>query len=454
MRKIAVWLLVAGATQSCVGYESYDEENVAETEQAMKVCAEGEELRGIDVSKWQGEINWPAVAKDDVAYAITRTNDGSYMDPKFDTNWAQIKAQGIVRSAYQYWHPGNDPVEQADVFIDKVGKLGAGDLPGVIDVETTDNGVPPATIAANIAIWMDLVEEGTGRRPMIYTGRYFWNDNVKSDAFKDDPLWIAHYTTTGCPTIPDAWSNWALWQFTDSGSVDGIGGNVDLNFFNGEAMRLHDLAGNGYRASIVEVDYPTSMPAGTSAVVRIVLKNEGKRTWDSSTKLGTTEPRDRSSDFASSSWESETRAIAMPKTVMGGEEVTLEFTLVAPMTTGNYSEHFNLLQEGGAGKTTWFSDTPPSGAPRDDAILLSIEVTEGDGNSSAGVGGSAAVGAGAGGSGGASGIPSSQSDGGCSLHSGQTTTRPWWLSMLALCMLRRRKEPKDTSPNLSHNQPC
>ena len=70
----------------------------------------------------------------------------------------------------------------------------------MIDVETTD-GVSPAAAAEAVATWVDLVEAGTGRRPIVYTGSYFWNDNVQTTALNEHPLWIAHYTT-GCPNLP------------------------------------------------------------------------------------------------------------------------------------------------------------------------------------------------------------------------------------------------------------
>ncbi len=415
------------------GYES-GEERLGETEQAAEVCAEGEVLEGIDVSYYQSQPDWSAVAGSGLHFAITRVNHGSFMDPEFDTNWAAIKSVGLVRGAYQYFDPGGDPVAQANIFIDKVGMLGPGDLPGVIDVESTD-GQPPATIAANVSTWVELVEKGTGRKPIIYTGSYFWNDNVKTAELADHPLWIAHYTQN-CPNLPTAWSNWAIWQYSSTGKITGISGNVDTNRFNGSALALQDLAANGYRASVVSIDYPSKMAAGQSATVELVLKNEGARSWDPSTKLGTTEPRDRVSEFAAASWDGDNRPVAVVESVANGETVTLNFDIVAPAETGAYTEHFNLVQEG----VGWFSDTPPGGGPSDDTIALEITVGPST-SSSSGDGGSI----GNGGAGGQDehhgGIPATDASASCAARPlpGLRGADSWWLVGLLFAFGRCRR---------------
>src|SRR5262249_48653936 len=141
---------------------------------------------------------------------------------------------------YQYFEPADDPNELADIMIQKIGALGAGDLPPTLDVETTGKQTPQ-TIAQNIHIWMDKVEKGTGRKPIIYTGRYFWNDNVTSGDFADYPLWLPAWGVK-CPNTPDAWSGWRLWQHSSTGTVSGITGNVDLDLFNGTKDDLDGFA--------------------------------------------------------------------------------------------------------------------------------------------------------------------------------------------------------------------
>ena len=351
------------------------------------ICPDGATQEGIDVSSFQGTVDWDAAVADGVTFAIARVSQGDLMDPEFETNWRAIEEAGALRGAYQFFEPGGDPAEQAQIFVDAVGELGPCDLPGTLDVQTTD-GLTPNEIAAKVATWVDIVSAGTGRLPMIYTGRIFWNDNVQTDQFANLPLWLAQYGGD-CPNVPDAWSSWTMWQYTPTGSVAGIDGSVNLDVFNGSFEELNDFAANGLRAGVVSVDYTPTMAPGETATVTLVLENLGARTWTANTKLGTTVPRDRDSPFAAPSWDTPQRPTVIPRNVATGETVTLELDITAPMEPGQYTEHFNLLEEGFA----WFSDTPPGGGPPDDAIALNITVGD-DMPGTGGTGGSANPGGG------------------------------------------------------------
>src|SRR2546429_471066 len=83
------------------------------------------------------------------------------------------------------------------------------------------------------------------RKPIIYSGRYFWDDNVKSTALKDYPYWIPEYTSDKCPDLSAAWSHWAIWQYADHGNVAGFSGSgLDMDRFNGGELGLQDMAAN------------------------------------------------------------------------------------------------------------------------------------------------------------------------------------------------------------------
>jgi GH25 family lysozyme M1 (1,4-beta-N-acetylmuramidase) len=206
---------------------------------ASRVCGDGPTTFGIDVSFYQGAFNWTTVRNAGVKFAFIRVSDGlNYPDSQFARSWAQAKSVGIIRGAYQFFRPGQDPIAQADLLLNAMGKLEPGDLPPVIDVEAT-SGLGAASVVGKIRQWVDRVKSRTGRTPIVYTGKYFWQDNVgNSAAFKTLPLWVAQYTSAACPDLPNAWGDWAFWQYSDSGSIAGISGGVDVNRFNGSVADL------------------------------------------------------------------------------------------------------------------------------------------------------------------------------------------------------------------------
>jgi MYXO-CTERM domain-containing protein len=227
-------------------------EPIGDVAEALVVCPGPDTLPGIDVSVYQGNIDWNQVKASGIVFAIARVSDGTYLDTKFDQNWAGMKAAGVIRGAYQFFEPGGDPSAQADILINKMGPLGTGDLPPTLDVEAT-GGQSAATITANIHIWMDKVQAATGRVPLIYTGKYFWNDNVGSGDFAGNPLWLAAYVSP-CPSTPDAWGGWAMWQYNDNGSIPGIGALTDVDMFNGTKAQLDALASPPNKAPIGYID--------------------------------------------------------------------------------------------------------------------------------------------------------------------------------------------------------
>jgi lysozyme len=214
---------------------------------AAEACADGDTVYGIDVSRFQGNINWAQVKGHGVKYAwiqVSRFLDD--IDAEFEDNWAGAKANGILRGAYQRFHPGESVSGQAQIMLDKIGTLEPNDLPPMLDVEDAD-GLSKSQVAAAVQEWMDIVEPAVGVKPFIYTGYYFWKDSVGSAAFADHPLWIANYSAT-CPLIPDAWSRWTIHQYSSTNHIPGITANsVDENRFNGtmEDLMAFTVGGAG-----------------------------------------------------------------------------------------------------------------------------------------------------------------------------------------------------------------
>lgn len=389
-------------------------EEVGEAQQAQVVCPDGDIVEGIDVSVWQQDVNWDAVAADGVKFAFARASYGTSKDTYFDQNWAGMKAAGLVRGAYQYWLPSKDPVAQAQAMLDIMGPLGAGDLPPVVDVEQTD-GLGAAEITGRLTQWVQHVEAAIGRKPIIYSGKYFWQDNVQSGAFVDYPLWIPNYSLE-CPDLPNGyWGDWHFFQYTSTGHVNGVSGNVDRNQWNGTLQELFAFADGGpkYAAQFVSQSFPyasqgpVTVLAGQKFELTLEMKNTGTEPWDESTRLGTTEPRDRESPFAGPDWPGPNRYAQVEGVVMPGETYTFKWTMVAPQEPGLYDEHMGLVQEGVA----WFGDAGQGGPPDDQLeglfeVLSADTLQEGSGVH-VGIAGTLDSGDGGGGSGGAGG-----SDGG------------------------------------------
>jgi GH25 family lysozyme M1 (1,4-beta-N-acetylmuramidase) len=231
-----------------------DEADPVGGEAGRQVCGAGPTVEGIDVSYWQGDIDWDRVADSDVRFAVARVGDGTFVDPTFGEHWSEMQRVGLVRGAYQFFRPGESVTAQADQMIAAVRDLGPGDLAPVIDVETAD-GVSGAAVVDAVGRWLDRVEAATGRTPIIYAAAGFWDTLPNTEPFAEHPLWVANYGAT-CPWLPSTWSRWALWQYTDRGTVDGVAGGVDRNRFQGTEADLERFA--GLPSSALSVDWERS----------------------------------------------------------------------------------------------------------------------------------------------------------------------------------------------------
>ncbi|MEZ4458224.1 MAG: GH25 family lysozyme [bacterium] len=378
-----VLLSTAACSEDDGGTASAGYENVTIQQAVTRVCGADRYtgVQGADVSKYQANFNWEAQKNAGMTFGIARISDGvNTPDEYFDRNWAELKRLGMIRGAYQYFRPAQNVAQQANMVVNKLGRLGPGDLPAVIDVES-NGGLSKAQVAAAVKQWLQIVEDGTGKRPIIYTGPYFWQDNVGDASLGNYPLWIAHYGTT-CPLIPDGWDKWTFWQYCDGNTQYCANGQgFDRNVYNGPAGDLAALAGGGgadYGATYVYQTFPLAamaipMVSNETLTGYIELRNTGSATWDANTKLGTTEPRDRPSALADDSWPAPNRAAVVNGTVAPGETYRFEFTIRAPSEPGVYAEYFNLVQEGVA----WFSDGGQAG-PADDQLQIKVEVTVAD----------------------------------------------------------------------------
>lgn len=233
---------------------------------------------GIDVSHYQGDIDWNVVARQKIFFVYIKATQGDqYFDGYFLRNWVGAAKTGdsgsmIHRGAYHFMTASDSPEKQAQNFLSTVGPLGSQDLPPCVDVEwdfTKENGNldrdrkgRPADAWANlssdeivrrISSWLKSVEAATGKKPIIYTNAEWWSERIGSNkSLASYPLWVADYASKSLgresPTVPPAFS-WSFWQLTDQGilRLGGIQKPVDATIYNGNVNKL--MKQFGFRGS-------------------------------------------------------------------------------------------------------------------------------------------------------------------------------------------------------------
>lgn len=185
----------------------------------------------VDVSNYQGNPNWAQVKADGVEGAIAKVNEGSSMDPAFAANWQAIQAAGLRRGAYDFGWTANDPVTEANIFLNAI-KAAGGLTPSdvlVLDIEEVHGPVATGSVAQWTLTWCQTVEAATGAAtgivPWVYS---YWNyitNNLQDARLSQFPLWFA-YPSAAPPNAPAPWSSYVAWQY-GQGNVPGIGGLVD-----------------------------------------------------------------------------------------------------------------------------------------------------------------------------------------------------------------------------------
>lgn len=192
-------------------------------------------VHGVDVSRWQGEIDWAKLRSQGANFVyIKATDGGDHLDPMFKRNWKRSHEAGLKRGAYHFFYWCRVASEQADWFIRNVPKV-AGALPPVIDVEWNGESSckrrpSPAKVREKMQVFMDKLEAHYGQRPVIYTAPDFYRDNLKG-AFEDYPFWLRAVAQHPSKVYPGR--KWVFWQYSGSGLSHGVSGKIDLNVFNG-----------------------------------------------------------------------------------------------------------------------------------------------------------------------------------------------------------------------------
>lgn len=219
---VAIALLSAGCA-SDVGSPTYP-------------LASAFEIQGIDVSKYQGDVDWQAVASSGVRFAyIKATEGGDFLDDKFRQNWEMSRAAGVRRGAYHFAFWCRSGAEQAAWFVSNVPNDPSA-LPPVLDVEwnpqsrTCPRKLPREQALAIMHTILGAMERAYGKRPVIYTSVDFHRDVLQGE-FQDYPMWVR--SVKYYPTVKYGDRRWHFWQHTATGTVPGVRGYVDRNCYYG-----------------------------------------------------------------------------------------------------------------------------------------------------------------------------------------------------------------------------
>lgn len=215
----------------------------------------------LDISHWQGEIDWNVFMQSDAEGCIIRAGSCNaitgipYTDYRYEQNMTAVDSFTEIIGTYWYWRPSHDPIEQADYYADLL-KFKPWNLAPVADVEVQEN-VNILTLQARLKKFVDRLEYRTGRKPMIYTRTTFWNPYVGNPSWASNyDLWIARYNSAITGPWDDgwgkpySWNDWIFWQYSADGNnmghIYGIGSDdVDIDYFNGTVDELREYAGLG-----------------------------------------------------------------------------------------------------------------------------------------------------------------------------------------------------------------
>ena len=218
--------------------------------------------KGLDVSHWNGQIDWIRVAGDGYSFIFGKATEGtSLIDPTYPINRAGTEGFGLRFGAYHFARPAGvtdaaataSAIQQADHFVD-VAQPQAGELPPVLDLETT-GGLTSVRLQLWTRAWLDEVHARTGVEPLIYSSPSFWKTalaNTADFAAAGTRLWVAHWTKNTAPLVPAAnWGGlgWTFWQWTDCSTVPGFAHCSDGDRMNGPSP-----------GSVAIAPYPAARP--------------------------------------------------------------------------------------------------------------------------------------------------------------------------------------------------
>lgn len=233
---------------------------------------------GLDVAEGNGDINWQAVRQSGHGWAIVKATEGtSSNDKMFGRGRVEaMRAAGVTPGYYHFARPqpGHTGAQEADHFLQVVraaGGLESGDIAPVLDVEVTK--LDPQQTFEFVRSFVDEVRQQTGLETVIYTYPYFWRDQVASQGNLGSTLWIATYGSH--PLVPASWQSEGMWQYSSSGHVNGVAGEVDLD----RALGTVPVVGHDAFKAPIPATTPEPAKAPASAAARTAVGKPAASTW-------------------------------------------------------------------------------------------------------------------------------------------------------------------------------
>jgi GH25 family lysozyme M1 (1,4-beta-N-acetylmuramidase) len=219
-------------------------------------------INGIDVSLWQGAIKWDVVKSAGYHFAFIRSSLGARIDANFVQNFHSARTAGLLAAPYHVVYPGISAYTQLATLRSLLPTTI--DFPIVLDIE-----VNPAADTLDAA--KQMVSALQQQHLIIYTGAWWWDPATKNidvtwAAIAD--LWLASYTTN--PIMPKKpWNSWKMWQYSETGRVPGISGNVDLNRFNGTLDDLTMWWRKSMTTATVQLTAPARIYVGEELLLQL-----------------------------------------------------------------------------------------------------------------------------------------------------------------------------------------
>jgi lysozyme len=227
-------------------------------------------IHGIDVSRWQNEIDWSAVRSAGTRFAfIKATEGGDHIDPRFLANWRGARAAGIPVGAYHFVYWCRPAHEQAQWFVQHIPN-DPDALPPVLDLEWNGHSrTCPRKVAREVALekarlMLRELEAHTGKVPIIYTDITFHREVLEGEReFDRYPFWLR--STAARPEERYVGRPWALWQYTTTGRIPGIRGDVDRNAFKGTEEEFRGWLSGAYDLGLRQWRRATGQPVAAAA---------------------------------------------------------------------------------------------------------------------------------------------------------------------------------------------